>query len=136
MIREVQGTLGRHDLAVQVRELHNGTEYVLKARDGTTRRYRVSKEVRQGGSEAMALFVITFNGLLLTGGERRAFEGRWVQAILQVRVRPGCYASHPGSLGNKHWPMGVRFDPNFATLQDLEWLVEDPADVIVTGVPA
>lgn len=28
----------------------------------------------------------------------------------------------------------MRLDPNFETVDDLEFLVEDPADVVVTGV--
>ena len=32
------------------------------------------------------------------------------------------------------WPASLRFDPNFPAMQDLEWLVEDPANVVVTGM--
>ena len=88
MIEEVEKTLERLDLAIQVGELHNGTEYCLRAGDGTTRRYRVPKGVRQGGSEAMSLFVIVFNALLFVeGAERRSIEGKWFRAILAIHPK-------------------------------------------------
>ena len=34
-----------------------------------------------------------------------------------------------GSLGNKHWPQHVQFDPNFPSIDALEWLVEETGSV-------
>eukprot|EP00928_Gymnodinium_smaydae_P081205 TRINITY_DN64761_c0_g1_i1.p1 TRINITY_DN64761_c0_g1~~TRINITY_DN64761_c0_g1_i1.p1 ORF type:complete len:601 (-),score=24.66 TRINITY_DN64761_c0_g1_i1:44-1846(-) len=61
-------------------------------------------------------------------------ENHWVQCVLQLRVRPGSFVEKPGSLSNKHWPEEVRFDRNFASLQGLEWIIEDPADHEVVGL--
>merc|ERR1712046_77707 len=61
-------------------------------------------------------------------------HGRWMQAVMQLCVRPGCFAMYPASLRGKYWPEDLRFDPNFETLDNLEWLIEDEADVVVTGV--
>jgi len=58
----------------------------------------------------------------------------WLQAVLQVRVRPGSFAERPATLSQKSWPRDLRIDRNFAKPDRLEWLIEDPADVIVTGV--
>ncbi|CAE8727817.1 unnamed protein product [Polarella glacialis] len=61
-------------------------------------------------------------------------DKRWAQIVLQCRVRPGSYQSAPGTLGGKYWPPGLRFDPNFTNLDHLEWLVEDPANIVVCGI--
>ena len=58
----------------------------------------------------------------------------WGQLVFQCRVRPGGFAQKPGSLGNKYWPRHVRFDPNFETMEDLEWLVENPDDIVISGL--
>eukprot|EP00747_Dinoflagellata_sp_TGD_P130282 gnl/TRDRNA2_/TRDRNA2_174810_c1_seq17.p1 gnl/TRDRNA2_/TRDRNA2_174810_c1~~gnl/TRDRNA2_/TRDRNA2_174810_c1_seq17.p1 ORF type:complete len:307 (-),score=31.80 gnl/TRDRNA2_/TRDRNA2_174810_c1_seq17:106-993(-) len=58
----------------------------------------------------------------------------WGQLVLQCRVRPGAFIEKPGSLGNKYWPQHVRFDPNFDRLEGLEWLLEDPNDIVVYGI--
>ena len=71
MIDELRYTLSNESLAVQTQELHHGTEYLRRSEWGTVQRYFVSQGVRQGGSEAVALFIIIFNGLLLAGGEAR-----------------------------------------------------------------
>lgn len=65
---------------------------------------------------------------------QEARRGTWLQVVLQVRVRPAKFSPQPGTLGNKHWPRDVRIDPHFPTLEGLEWLIEDPSDVIVTGL--
>merc|ERR1711908_97403 len=57
----------------------------------------------------------------------------WAQLVFQCRVRPGSFVVRPGSLANKHWPREIQFDRNFAGTDELEWLVEDPADVRETG---
>ena len=38
------------------------------------------------------------------------------------------------TLQNKHWPRHIRFDPNLKTLNGLEWLSEDPNDIVVAGL--
>lgn len=58
----------------------------------------------------------------------------WIQVVVQVRVRPGSYSRHRGSLGGRHWPQDVRMDPNYKTLDDLEWLVESPDDAFIVGL--
>merc|ERR1712187_549394 len=60
--------------------------------------------------------------------------GHWMQAILQLRVRPASYQSRPSTLGAKHWPKDLLFDPNFKSVEDLEWLLEDPFDSKITGI--
>jgi len=61
-------------------------------------------------------------------------EQHWGQVVFQCRVRPGSFRQASGTLGTKHWPEGVRFDPNFGSLDRSEWLVEDPAHVVVCGL--
>merc|ERR1711862_320253 len=61
-------------------------------------------------------------------------SSHWLQVVLQVRVRPGSYHAYPGTLGTKYWPEGIRFDANFKSLHDIEWLIEDESDVVVTGL--
>ena len=58
----------------------------------------------------------------------------WGQLVLQCRVRPDSFIERPGSLGNKYWPQHVRFDPNFDSLQGLEWLIENRDDIVVYGL--
>ena len=53
---------------------------------------------------------------------------------MQCRVRPGSFVEKPGSLGNKYWPRHVRIDPNFSSLDGLEWLLESSDDVMVVGL--
>lgn len=64
-----------------------------------------------------------------------AGEDTWVQAVLQVRVRPDTFSVRRGSLvGKRYWDKTVRFDPNFPTADGLEWLVEDSNNVVVAGI--
>ena len=64
----------------------------------------------------------------------RTEEQHWLQVVLQVRVRPGSFAERPGTLGGKRWPADLPFEQCFPGLEGLEWLVEDPADIVVTGL--
>ena len=70
MIEEVRSTLARQDLALQIREVHTHTEYIVHdqktIRSG---RYAVKRGVRQEEPAAMALFVKVFDALLAVGGE-------------------------------------------------------------------
>eukprot|EP00746_Dinoflagellata_sp_MGD_P035123 gnl/MRDRNA2_/MRDRNA2_18394_c0_seq1.p1 gnl/MRDRNA2_/MRDRNA2_18394_c0~~gnl/MRDRNA2_/MRDRNA2_18394_c0_seq1.p1 ORF type:complete len:560 (-),score=105.84 gnl/MRDRNA2_/MRDRNA2_18394_c0_seq1:400-2079(-) len=61
-------------------------------------------------------------------------DGRWAQLVFQCRVRPDAFVVRPGSLQNKHWPHNVRFDPNFDSISGLEWLVENPENIMVYGL--
>ena len=63
-----------------------------------------------------------------------AEASHWGQLVLQCRVRPDSFIERPGSLGNKYWPQHVRFDPNFDSLQGLEWLIENRDDIVVYGL--
>ena len=60
--------------------------------------------------------------------------GSWLQAVVQVRVRPGYYEPHQGTLGGKYWPQGLGFDPDFHGMEDLEYILEDEKHCVVTGV--
>lgn len=51
-----------------------------------------------------------------------------------ITWRPGSFVTRPSSLSHKYWPPDLRFDPNFSTVHDLEWLVEDPDDIVVVGL--
>jgi len=61
-------------------------------------------------------------------------DDRWAQVVLQCRVRPDAFREVNGTLGTKFWPEDVPFDVDFPGLGGLEWLVEDAADVVVTGL--
>jgi len=62
-------------------------------------------------------------------------EEHWAQLVLECRVRPGAFSEASGTLGsNKHWPSDVDIDPNFSGIGGLEWLLENPDDVVVTGL--
>ncbi len=49
-------------------------------------------------------------------------------------MRPNAFVEKLGSLANKLWPKDVRIDPNFDSTDRLEWLLENPDDVVVTGL--
>lgn len=62
-------------------------------------------------------------------------DERWVQAVLEVKVRPGSYRARANTLSaTRHWPRHLRIDPNFRSHENLEFLVEDESDVRVIGV--
>jgi hypothetical protein len=62
-------------------------------------------------------------------------EQHWAQLVLECRVRPDTFKKASGTLGsNKHWPHDVPIDTNYPALDGLEWLIEDPNDVVVTSV--
>lgn len=43
-------------------------------------------------------------------------DSTWIQAVVEVRVKPGSSTCHPGSLrGPKHWDADLCFDENFPT---------------------
>ena len=54
--------------------------------------------------------------------------------VLEVRVRPGTFREQPGTMANKHWPSDLRWQWGFDSLLALEWLSENPADVVITGI--
>jgi len=58
----------------------------------------------------------------------------WVQCVLQVRVRPGSFKEQAGTLGNKYWKDNLCFDEDVRSLNNLEWLIENPQDHAVCGV--
>ena len=59
---------------------------------------------------------------------------KYGQVVFECRVLPGDFQTHPGSLGNKYWPEDVQFDENFTRIEQVEWLVEEPNDILVTGL--
>eukprot|EP00438_Fugacium_kawagutii_P011296 Skav205051 [mRNA] locus=scaffold142:82441:83139:+ [translate_table: standard] len=58
----------------------------------------------------------------------------WGQVVLQCKARPDSWQVRRNTFGFSHWPKDVQIDPNFTTHEDLEFLVEDPEDVVVTGL--
>ncbi|CAK8987056.1 Putative fumarate reductase [Durusdinium trenchii] len=59
----------------------------------------------------------------------------WVQVVFQCKARPGSWQVRNSTLGGvRHWPRQLQIDQNFKTHENLEFLVEDPADVVVTGL--
>jgi len=61
-------------------------------------------------------------------------EQHWVQMVVEVRVRPGTFREQGGTMANKHWPKDLRWQWAFDSLLFLEWLSENPEDVVVTGI--
>merc|ERR1712166_1439525 len=59
---------------------------------------------------------------------------QWIQTVVQLRVRPGSYTACPGTLGGKYWPKDLLFDPDFPSLEGMEWILESPLDVVPVGV--
>lgn len=64
----------------------------------------------------------------------RVGRGEWLQSVVQLRVRPGSYAVQPGTMINKHWEVDLRLDPDFPTLDNLEWAISGRTDGVVAGV--
>jgi len=61
--------------------------------------------------------------------------GLWGQVVLQCKVRPGSWQVRRNTLGGyRHWPRDLRLDPNFQTNRELEFLCEDPSDIVVIGL--
>lgn len=58
----------------------------------------------------------------------------WIQTVLEVRVRPNSFEVVRSTLRKKHWPSELLFDPSFPNNRELEWLLEQPKDIVVTGV--
>ena len=61
-------------------------------------------------------------------------DQHWMQAVLQVRVRPGKFRQQPGTMKKFHWPEDLRWEPSFDSLEGLEWLIGDPKDIVVCGL--
>ena len=51
-------------------------------------------------------------------------------------MRPAACVEKPGTLRGKgkYWPADLPFDENFHRDSPLEWLVSDPADIVLTGL--
>eukprot|EP00415_Alexandrium_ostenfeldii_P002431 UN2431 len=54
--------------------------------------------------------------------------------VLQCRVRPGSFVECALTLSGNHWPRHLQMDANFPDTNRLEWLLENPEDVIVYGL--
>lgn len=92
---------------------------------------------QQHSSSGQSIYVspsIEYAGHPVYAPLAEAAEGTWLQSILQVRVRPGAFRVVDGTLTGKHWKKGVQFDSNFEDWRGLEWLVESPDDIKVTGI--
>merc|ERR1712216_923575 len=62
-------------------------------------------------------------------------DEHWAQLVLECQIRPGSFKEAMGTLSsNKHWPSDVAIDPNFPSLNGLEWLLERPDDIKVTAL--
>eukprot|EP00929_Paragymnodinium_shiwhaense_P078319 TRINITY_DN40587_c0_g1_i1.p1 TRINITY_DN40587_c0_g1~~TRINITY_DN40587_c0_g1_i1.p1 ORF type:complete len:897 (-),score=53.29 TRINITY_DN40587_c0_g1_i1:88-2778(-) len=59
---------------------------------------------------------------------------RWFQVVLQCKLRPGSWRARTNTLGTRHWPRDVCFDPNLSTNNDMEFLIENPEDCVVIGL--
>lgn len=65
--------------------------------------------------------------------------GCHAQFVFEVRVRPASYRVQGNTLGGKLWPdfelreKRLPFD-KFCPQRSLEWIVEDPKDIFITGV--
>jgi len=59
---------------------------------------------------------------------------RWFQIVLQCKIRPGSWRVRGNTLGSRHWPRDVCFDPNLPSNDHLEFLVEDASAVVVIGL--
>jgi len=61
-------------------------------------------------------------------------NGNYVYAVFQVRVRPGKFRVQQNTLHRDYWEdKNILYDTLFGP-HELEWLVEDPDDVRVTGL--
>ena len=49
-------------------------------------------------------------------------------------MRPGAFVERPGTLGDKYFPWDVRFDADFDSADNLEWLIENPEDHEIVGL--
>lgn len=63
---------------------------------------------------------------------------RWAQAVLKLRVRPGCFKIQGNTLANRHWDRKLLLDPNFDDNESIEWLVQGStmrrSDVVIVGI--
>jgi hypothetical protein len=60
-------------------------------------------------------------------------EKGYVQAVLQLRVRPECYQVNSLTFAPTQWPPGAQFDDFFSN-EEIEWRIENPADVHIYGI--
>eukprot|EP00929_Paragymnodinium_shiwhaense_P071475 TRINITY_DN36326_c0_g1_i1.p1 TRINITY_DN36326_c0_g1~~TRINITY_DN36326_c0_g1_i1.p1 ORF type:complete len:873 (-),score=65.46 TRINITY_DN36326_c0_g1_i1:353-2971(-) len=120
---------------------YHGTTFQVAARiiyDGGLRRPFSPFSTRQFGSASgRSIYVspaIGFSAHPVYAPFYKLERRHWVQAVLQVKVRPGSYhvQSNSGRLGG--WAGDLRIDPNFINNDRMEWLVEDEEDVPLTGV--
>jgi len=58
----------------------------------------------------------------------------WGQIVLQCKIRPGSWRARHNTLGARHWDPDICFDPNFPSNDNIEFLLEDPHDVVVVGI--
>lgn len=58
----------------------------------------------------------------------------WAQLIIECRVAPWALRRQGRTLPPHMWPVDLPFDQCFPLGTRLEWLVEDPAAVVVTGL--
>lgn len=56
------------------------------------------------------------------------------QILFKCEVLRGQYRSQKSTLGKKHWPKGLRIDPDRDSLDDLEYLIEDEGKIRVKEV--
>jgi len=61
-------------------------------------------------------------------------EGQHAQYVFEVRVNPDAYRVQGNTLGSKVWSdKQLEFDP-LVSSRNLEWIVEDEKDIVVTGI--
>lgn len=60
--------------------------------------------------------------------------GHYAQIVFKCRVRPGNFRTQRNTLRRTYWDPALQMDPDHADNESLEWLLEDPQDVRVTGL--
>lgn len=58
----------------------------------------------------------------------------WAQLVLECRVAPGSFREQGRTLGPGHWPADLPFDTYRSSDAAVEWLVDDPACIVVSGL--
>jgi len=61
-------------------------------------------------------------------------DGSYAQYVFEVRVKPGSYRAQGNTLSDSLWESwGIEYDPVVSS-RNLEWIVENEEDIVVTGV--
>jgi len=61
-------------------------------------------------------------------------DDHWAQLVLECRVRPESFRTQGNTLSEKHWHPSIPFDQYRSVGSNVEWLVERPDAVLVSGL--